>query len=350
MPVFRHREMTDFARSHFRKGGMATDKAEVVARTLVEADLLGHTTHGLRLLPGYLDELSQGKMKPDGEPTVKKDGGSTLVWDGGYLPGPWLVERVLDWAYERVKKSGIVWASVGRSHHIACLEAYLLRPVSDGYICLIATSDPAVGTVAPFGGISPVYTPNPIAFGVPTDGTPILVDISTSTTANGVVNLFRSRGEGLPGQWLLDNQGYPTDDPNALFSDPPGTVLPLGGYDLGYKGFALGVMVEALTQGLAGHGRADGPDQWGCSFSVLLMDPESFGGREELQRQLGWLVDACHASPTRPGADRVLLPGERGLARRRKQMEEGLSLDDQLVAALGECAQRFGVELPRVFS
>ncbi len=346
MPLFRHTEMIDLATRLAAEAGMAPEKADSVARVLVEADLMGHTTHGLRLLPAYLDQIAEGKMAPDGVPETKNDTGGTFVWDGNYLPGPWLVERALGTAGERLGSSGIVWGSVGRSHHIACLQSYLLEPVSKGYVCLILTSDPAVGTVAPFGGKTPVYTPNPVAFGIPTGGDPILIDISTSTTANGVVNLYRNRGDKLPGQWLLDKEGRPTDDPEALSTDPPGTVLPLGGYDLGYKGFALGIMVEALTQGLAAHGRADSPDQWGCSFSVCLIDPQRFGGLEGFERQVSWLVEACHDSPPRPGTDRVLLPGERALERRKRQLEGGLDLDDRLVAGLARKAENASVAFP----
>lgn len=325
--------------------GLPRDRAELFARVLVEADLMGHTTHGLRQLPRYLDELAAGRMAARGEPKVVRDTGGTFAWDGGYLPGPWLVHRALEHAYERVKQHPVVFGAVSRSHHICSLSSYLLEPASRGFLCFIASSDPATASVAPFGGRAPLYTPNPIAMAIPTGGDPMLVDMSTSSTANGVVQLYRSRGRSLPGEWLLDSAGRPTDDPKAISTDPPGTVLPLGGMDLGYKGYALGLIVEALTCGLAGHGRADDVKRWGASFCVALIDPAGFGGRDAFARQLSWLADACHANPPRPDAARVWLPGEMELGRRAEAMKEGVELDDAIVAALSGRSAAAGVPM-----
>ncbi len=226
MSRFAWKDLNALAGRLLEAAGLPRDRAEVFARVLVEADLMGHTTHGLRQLPRYLDELAAGRMAAKGDPKVLHDTGSTFAWDGGYLPGPWLVHRALEHAYDGVRQHPVVWGAVSRSHHICSLSSYLLEPASRGYMCFIATSDPATASVAPFGGRSPLYTPNPIAMAIPTGGDPILVDMSTSATANGVVQLYRSRGRNLPGPWVLDGAGRPTDDPNALFTDPPGTVLP----------------------------------------------------------------------------------------------------------------------------
>ncbi len=326
--------------------GLPRDRAEVFARVLVEADLMGHTTHGLRQMPRYLEELAAGRMAARGEPKVVRDTGATFAWDGGYLPGPWLVHRALEQSYERIKQHPVVFGAVSRSHHICSLSSYLLEPASRGFLCFVASCDPATASVAPFGGRVPLYTPNPIAMAIPTGGDPMLVDMSVSTTANAVVGLYRSWGKRLPGPWVLDNAGRASDDPDALFTDPPGSVLPLGGMDLGYKGYALGLIVEALTSGLAGHGRADGVKRWGASFCVGLIDPAGFAGREAFTRQLGWLADACHANPLRPGAARVWLPGEIELSRRAEAMQRGVELDDAIVAALRMRAEAAGVVLP----
>jgi L-lactate dehydrogenase len=115
--------------------------------------------------------------------------------------------------------------------------------------------------------------------------------------------------------------------------------------DLGYKGYALGLIVEALTSGLAGHGRADAVERWGASFCVGLIDPAGFGGRDAFARQLGWLVEACHANPVRPDADRVWLPGEMELSRRADGMKQGIELDEAIVAALRGRAEAVGAAM-----
>ena len=154
---------------------------------------------------------------------------------------------------------------------------------------------------------------------------------------------LRREGKRFPGPWALDAAGHPTDDPDALFTDPPGTLLPTGGTDHGHKGYGLALMVEALTQGLGGFGRADAPTGWGASVFVQVIDPAAFGGGGRFRRQTGWLANACRATPPVPGVDAVRLPGERGLARKRRALAEGVALYPGIMDALAPYAAKFGV-------
>jgi LDH2 family malate/lactate/ureidoglycolate dehydrogenase len=210
----------------------------------------------------------------------------------------------------------------------------------------VASSDPAAASVAPFGGRQAVLTPDPIAAGIPTDGDPILIDISASVTTNGLSDRLRREGKRFPGPWALDAAGRPTDDPAALFADPPGTLLPTGGADHGHKGYGLALLIEALTQGLGGFGRADGPTGWGASVFVQAFDPAAFGGADAFRRQTGWTAAACRNSPPAPGVDAVRLPGERGLAHKRRALAEGVALYPGILAALAPHAERLGVIPP----
>ncbi len=173
-----------FAKSLLEKLDLPSERAAVVADILVEGDLIGHTTHGLQLLAPYLKELSEGGMSGTGEPTVLQDRGSAVTWDGNYLPGPWLVMRAMELSFERIATHPVMTVNVRRSHHIACLQAYLKRATDRRLVMLLISSDPSCGSVTPYGGCTPVFTPNPIAAGFPTDGEPVLIDISTSTTTN----------------------------------------------------------------------------------------------------------------------------------------------------------------------
>ncbi|MDH5287779.1 MAG: Ldh family oxidoreductase, partial [Betaproteobacteria bacterium] len=201
-------------------------------------------------------------------------------------------------------------------------------------------------SVAPFGAVSSVFTPNPIAAGIPTGGDPILLDISASYTTNGLTARAHKAGEKLPHAWMQDARGQPTNDPAVLFSEPKGTLLPLGGLEAGHKGFALALLIEALTGGLAGHGRADPSEGWGATVFVQVLDPDSFGGRDALLRQTNWIADACHRATPRPGGAPVRLPGERGLALMRKQRAEGIALHPTILPSLAPWAERCGVPLP----
>jgi L-lactate dehydrogenase len=333
-----------FGQSLLTTSGLAEDRAYDVAEVLLEADLLGHTTHGFALLPAYLKELKNGTMEKAGEPKVVADHGSALTWDGGYLPGPWLVRRAIAAARERLVQHPVVTVAIRRSHHIACLQAYL-QPVTDaGLFILLTCSDPASRTVAPHGGTVPRFSPNPITAGIPTDGDPILIDISTSSTSNALCNRLAASGERLPGAWLIDRDGHTTDDPCVLADD--GSILPLGGVDLGYKGFALALLVEALTNALAGHGRADEEPRWGASVFLQIIDPERFGGRATFLRETTFFAKFCRETPVAPGQPPVRLPGQAALSRRKEQLATGVALHPTIMPALVPWMKELGVALP----
>jgi L-lactate dehydrogenase len=326
--------------------GLAPERANTVAEILVEADLLGHSTHGLQLLATYLRELEAGSMTTTGEPEILADGGAAITWNGRYLPGPWLVVKAIDLARERIKLYPVVTVAIQQSHHIACLAAYLKRVTDQGLLILLLSSDPWGKAVAPYGGLQPLYTPNPVAAGIPTQGEPILLDISMSTTSMSLIGRLQQTGQRLPHPWLLDNQGQVSDNPAVLLSDPPGSILPLGGTDLGYKGFALGLLVEALTSALAGHGRSEQPQRWGASVFLQVIDPAAFGGREYFLRETEWLAEACRTNPTKPDSLPVRLPGSRALQLRAEQLEQGVALYPTILPSLQPWSEKLGIPLP----
>ena len=344
---YRASDLIDFAAALFAAAGCDGDKPTTIAAGLVEADLLGHTTHGLQLAPAYLAELEYGGMTPRGEPEVVADRGAAVTWDGKRLPGVWLATRAVDLAVERAPTNGVVTVVVRNSHHIGCLAAFLERATNRGLMIMIASSDPAVAGVAPFGGRTAVLTPDPLAVGIPTGGDPILIDISASITTNGMATRLRREGRRFPGPWALDAAGQPTDEPEVLFADPPGTLLPVGGMDHGHKGYGLALLVEALTQGLGGFGRAENPSRWGASVFVQVIEPDAFGGADGFRREMGWISTACRAAAPAPGVEAVRLPGQRGLESKRRALAEGVTLYPGIVEALAPYAARFNVTPPR---
>jgi L-lactate dehydrogenase len=345
-PKFSADDLLHFSQSLLIAAGLAEDRARDVAEILLEGDLLGHTTHGLALLPLYLEALVENSMAKKGEPTVIADHGSTLTWDGCYLPGPWLVRRAVHTARERLASHPVITVVIRRSHHIGCLQAYL-KPVTDeGLMILLSCSDPSSFTVTPHGGMAPRFSPNPIAAGIPTNADPILIDISTSTTANGLCRRLATAGERLPRHWLIDRNGDTTDDPGVLYDDRGGSLLPLGGLDLGYKGFALALMVEALTNALGGHGRADKVSHWGASVFLQIINPEQFSGRDAFAREMSFLAESCRKTPVRRGKPSVRLPGNAALTRRTNQTANGVELHPTIWPSLSPWAKRLNVKVP----
>jgi LDH2 family malate/lactate/ureidoglycolate dehydrogenase len=348
LPKYPADALAAFATSLCERAGVRGDMASDVADVLVTGDLLGHTTHGLALLAPYLAEIEKGAMTKGGAPTVLNSRPAAQMWDGHRLPGPWLTLRALDAAQAMAATHGTGTVVIRRSHHIACLAAYLLRATERGRIAIVESSDPIVAAVVPHGGLTPIVTPNPVAAGLPTSGDPILIDVSTSITSMGFAKQEMNAGRRLPGPWLIDHAGNATDDPGALFTEPKGALLPLGGLDAGYKGFGLALLIEALTAGLAGLGRADPTEGWGGTVFVQVIDPEAFGGLEAFRRQMDHLVRSAHESKPRPGVERVRLPGEAGLRRMREQRERGVALYPTIMPALAPWAERLGTPLPAV--
>jgi LDH2 family malate/lactate/ureidoglycolate dehydrogenase len=338
--------LTGFAARLLTTAGLPEAVATDVAEVLVEGDLLGHDTHGLSLLAPYLAEIDKGAMSSAGNPAVVSERACVATWDGQRLPGPWLVRQAIEWASPRAREFGVATVVIRRSHHIACLAAYLEKTAREGLLIEIHSSDPAVASVAPFGGTQAVFTPNPIAVGIPTSRDPIMIDISSSVTTNGLSNRMRAAKVKGEHEWWLDSGGQPTNDPAVLFTTPPGTILPLGGLDAGHKGYGLLLMVEALSGGLAGYGRADAAEGWGAAVMVRLTDPAAFGGLAAFNRQTDWLADACHASAPRVPGQAVRLPGERGLARKADQLAHGLALQPSVIPGLAPWTTRHHIDLP----
>ena len=338
--------LVDFASALLRGAGLEVDKAQATSEVLVEGDLLGHDTHGLALLAAYLKDVDAGQMTRTGEPVVLADFPSALTWNGNRLPGPWLVRRALQVASERARRNGTCAVAIRRSHHIACLAAYLQPVAEQGLMVTLTCSDPVATGVAPHGGREQVMTPDPIAAAWPTAEGPVILDVSMSITTNGLTKRMASEGRKYPGLWGVDGEGNPTDDPARVLAQPPGALLPMGGVDHGHKGFALALLVEALTSGLSGHGRADPPEGWTANVFLQVFDPRLFGGAEAFVRQTQHLAVKCRSVPPRPGFERVRLPGERGLARRAKQLEDGVELYPTILPSLQPWAEKLGVPMP----
>lgn len=345
-PRYDYSDLFEFASDLAQKAGLPPDRAKTQAEILLEADLMGHTTHGLNLLPGFLKDLETGAMAKTGEPIVVSDKLSAVLWDGNKLPGTWLVSRAIAEARDRIKKVPTVSFVIRRSGHIAALSSYLRQATDHDLIIMLLTTNPMMRTVVPAGGIEPMLAPNPLAFGYPTDGDPVLIDISTSAVANGWVRRWTKEGKRLPDKWIQDSNGNLTDDPAALFGPPPGALLPLGGLELGHKGFALGLIVEALTGSLSGVGHTGKPSDAGNLVYLFIIDPSAFAGSAEFKRDSALLAKACRASKPRKGVKAVRMPGDGALARRQAQLTAGVELYPTIMPDLQSWAVKLGVSPP----
>lgn len=347
MPKIERAALERFASALLTAAGMEMAKADVTARVLVEGDMIGHDTHGVGLLPWYLDALADGTLRGTGDHEVVADRGASFVWDGRSLPGAWLLSRALEQAADRVGQYGVVTAAIRNTHHTCALSAYMRDLTERGLIVQLSVSNPAASRVAPFGGTRPLLTPNPIAAGFPTSGDPVLIDVSSSITTTTMTQTLAKAGERFPEPWALTAEGVPTDDPRAV-TEGGGSLLPLGGALKGHKGYGLGLMVELLGQGLSGKGRANTPPgSLAQSAFLQVIDPEAFAGLEAFRAQSDWLADACRSNPPGPDArGGVRVPGDAAARKRRAAWAEGVPVADAVWSALAPRAAAFGIALP----
>lgn len=329
----------------FERAGLEEDKSASVAESLLQADMMGHATHGLALVPWYLEALAAGDMARRGRMEVLSDRGACIAWRGRCLPGAWLIGQAIDLALERVIEHGVVTITIAGCHHTGALATYLPRVTERGLMPLLSCSGPAAAGVAPFGGTRGLFTPNPLAAGIPTGGDPVLLDISASITTNNRARQLARTGERFPAQWALDAEGHATDDPAAVVAGG-GTLLPVGGLDHGHKGYGLALLVEALTQGLSGLGRHVRPEGLLMNVFLQVIDPQAFGGRDAFVAESTWLADACRTNPPRPGVGKVRVPGERAMALRRAAQTHGVPLATFVADALASCLNAVGLALP----
>ncbi|RME99354.1 MAG: Ldh family oxidoreductase [Alphaproteobacteria bacterium] len=345
---YRVEDLKKFATAMLCAAGQDPVQARAVADTLVEADLLGYTTHGIQFLPQYCAALENGAMAPRGEVAVVRDEGDALLLDGGMLAGPWCMRHAVRMALERAGDHGAVTALVRRAHNTACLATYLLPVVEAGMIGLTFVSGVGNRAVAPPGGKAGRYSTNPLAAGFPTRDDPVLIDMATSATTNRLTERLAREGKSHRGAPMLDAEGNPSDDPLVLVRGG-GAIRPLGGDVNEHKGYALALMIEALSACLSGGGRAwaEASGQPGGSAAFIqIINPDRFAGREAFLNEISFLADYLKDTPARPGSDGVRVPGQRAFAARRDHLARGVVLEPSIRPHVEPAARRYGLAFP----
>ena len=351
MPTVQHETLFRFAESLLRVGGALDHEAEAVARSLVGANLRGHDSHGVMRIPFYLGRVKEGILKPGAELAVVRESPSVLVCDGGWGFGQVLSRDLMTRLIAKAKETGVACGTLRQSAHIGRLGEYAEIAAEQGMASMIcANTHGAAQRVAPVGGKRPRLGTNPICIGMPggKDG-PFVLDFGTSATAEGKVRVKKIAGEKVPAGWLIDSEGNPTTDPNDLYGDPPGTILPMGG-DQAYKGFGLSFMIEMLCGALSGGqcAYADPPPPTGNCVYFVVMSPEAFAGMQHLSQEVAALEEYVRGVPRIDGVDRITLPGDPERNVLAQRTATGIPLDEGNWQALSDLAAELGQpELPR---
>jgi hydroxycarboxylate dehydrogenase B len=348
MPRIPSDDLMEFAVALLVAGGAEKAEAATVARSLVEANLREHDSHGVMRLPSYLDKLERNEVVPGASLEIIKETPSLVTADGQWGFGQVQAGRLTKRLIGKTQASGMAIGTLRRVTHVGRLGEYCELAAAAGLIGqIMANSHGNQRWVAPPGGAEARLGTNPIAYGIPNGAEPIIFDFSTAATAEGKVRLKRIAGRKCPDDWLLDPEGRPTTDPAALYRDPPGTIRSLGG-DQAFKGFGLGLMAEifagALSGGECARERPNNP-KGNCLF-VQLIDPAVFFGAEEFAVEVARLIEYIRECPRRDGVGEIVLPGDRSRRSRDERIRDGIPIDDDCWRDLSRLGMRLDVPMP----
>jgi uncharacterized oxidoreductase len=320
----------------FRSAGSNDRECNLVADHLVEANLKGHDSHGVGMIPAYIESLKANELTLNHAPRVINDTGGALVLDGGLGLGQSIAFDAMAMGIERVKKSGSAIIALNNSHHIGRIGHWAEQCAREGLVSIHFVNVISNPVVAPFGGKVPKLVTNPIAIGIPRrDNEPVIVDFATSKLAHGKIRVAYNKGVKVPDGTLIDADGKPTNDPAAMFEEPTGAILPFGEH----KGWTLAFACEALAGALTGGQAMKGPVTQKAIINNMLsiiVSPEALGTQATYLAELESFVHWAQL-PSEGQSPTVLLPGDPERATKAERLQHGIPVDRntwlQIVAA-----------------
>jgi len=348
VPTFSAETLTKFAADLLAAGGLRPDEAARIAGSLVGANRRGYDSHGLMRIPYYLAQVKKGEIVPGADFEVLNEGPSLVTADGHWGFGQTQARRLIERLIEKSAATGVGVGTMIRSAHIGRLGEYCEMATDAGRLAIVMVNNHgAVRRVAPPGGKAPRLSTNPLAVGIPNADRPVVLDFCTSVTAEGKVRVKKIAGQLCPEGWILDSEGRPTNDPNRLYGDPPGTIRPMGG-DQPYKGFGLSLVVEILSGALSGGlcAREVPVNQIGNCVFMIVLSPEHFGGAEHFASEVSGLIGFVRGCPRIDGVDEILLPGDPERRTLARTGAEGITFDEGNWTRLAELAGELGVDVP----
>jgi uncharacterized oxidoreductase len=326
------------------KAGSQQAEAAQVADNLVMANLSGHDSHGVGMVPRYVDAVLEGGLSPNTAVKVVLDTGAMLGLDGQQGYGQITGVQAMTLGIERARQHGSCIVALRRSHHLGRIGHFAEMAVAQGLVSLHFVNVISRPVVAPFGGGDGRFGTNPCCIGIPMGKqSPFILDFATSRVAQGKMRVAHNKGQRVPEGYLIDELGHPTTDPGVV-------VVPQSNGLLGalmtfgeHKGYGMAVACEllggALTGGGTWHQRADNRRAVLNSMLTILIDPKTLGTQEDLARETQAFADWLRASPNAPGSQGVQLAGDAERAARIERERTGIWIDESTWSEI-ETAQR----------
>ena len=342
------RELAPFVAAIFAAAGSDVAESAALAGHLVEANLVGHESHGVIRVAKYLDWLRRDLVRVNRNARVVEERGPILIVDGDLGYGQIVAREAMALGVARAQGQGVAIVAIRNTGHLGRIGAWAEQCAEAGMVSLHFVNTSGFGIlVAPHGGSDRRLSANPIAAGAPlAGGAPLILDIATSAIAEGKIQVARNKGEALPDGVVLDGRGRPTRDPEAFYATPPGAIFPFGGH----KGSGLSLFCEILAGALTGGGSSH-PDNPSAAALVnnmlsLIFDPAGFAGTGPFAADLARLVDWVAASPPLEPGGSVMMPGEIERRCRAERSETGIPLDDETLRQLEAAAGSVGIAMP----
>ena len=327
--------------------GFGSDAAEVeaVASNLIDANLMGHDSHGIGMLPRYAAAFLQGGLKPNTHVRVALDGGALLRLDGGAGFGQVIGREALALGIERAREHGSCIVALGNSHHLGRIGAWAEQAAAAGLVSMHFVNVISRAIVAPFGGSDARFGTNPFCAGVPLTGRePVILDFATSVIAQGKTRVAMNKGEQVPPDHLIDDRGHPTLEPRFTVVPPFGALLTFGAH----KGYGLALMCEllggALAAGMTQRDHDSSQKRILTGMFSVLVDPARLGERAAFEAEALAFVDWVKASPAREGFDAVQVAGEPERAMRAERRATGVPVDAITWQEILDAAGKLGVD------
>jgi len=327
----------------FQGAGCDAAEAARIAEHLVEANLVGHDSHGVIRVPSYVQWLRSGKVLANQKVDVTFENDVIAVVDGRFGFGQTIGEQAMQLGIDKCRKHGLAVVALRNSGHLGRIGDWPLLAARAGLLSLHFVNTSGAGIlVAPFGGITRRLSANPIAAGVPIAGAaPIILDMSACTIAEGKIRVALNQGVPVAENCIIDSQGKPTTDPRVFYADPPGAILSIAGH----KGYGLAVMCEVLAGALTGGGCSN-PVNAGRVVNGMLsvfLDPARFQSdaafTAEVNRFIEWVKSSEKATPD----SQILMPGEIEERTKAKRLKSGIELDETTWSQIVETAKSVGV-------
>jgi uncharacterized oxidoreductase len=326
--------------------GSEPREVELVTDNLLQANLTGHDSHGIGMLPRYAQAFREGGLMPNRHVQIRLDSGSLLALDGQAGFGQVIGHETMQLAIERAQQHGSCIAALGNSHHLCRIGAWAEMAARQGLVSVHFVNVISRPIVAPWGGGQARFGTNPFAVGIPVPGgEPILLDFATSVIAQGKTRMAYNKGESLPAGQLLDDQGQPTTDPKFGVVEPLGALRTFGEH----KGFGLALVCEllggALAAGMAVQGGASGEKRVLNGMLAIVFDPKRLVGDQAgglFAQQMQACIDWVKSAAPQDGFDRVRIAGEPERECRAKRIAEGIPVDENTWLELLAAAELLG--------